>query len=382
MQKNKIFYIFHGRYPSEKAASIFAAKSVEALSSEGRNIILVVPRRAGCFQKDSFDYYGIEKSFKIIYIPIIDLFNIRFLSHFAFPVSNLIFSFFLFIYLIFNANRKDLIYSNEALPLIFSSIYFKNTFYEIHDFPERKLILYRFFLKRVRMILVTNNWKVNKLIDTFNLKREKILSEPNAVDISKFDILITKEDARKKLLLNINNFTVIYTGHLYSWKGVDTLAQTALLLPNILFLFIGGTEKDISNFKSKYQNVKNILIVGHKPYKDMPIWQKAADILVLPNTAKELISLHYTSPMKLFEYMCSRRPIIASNIPSLTEILNNSNSIIVKPDSAEDMAEGINEIFRNKVRADSVSMKAFSDVQKYTWTERAKRILGFVDKMM
>jgi glycosyltransferase involved in cell wall biosynthesis len=55
------------------------------------------------------------------------------------------------------------------------------------------------------------------------------------------------------------------------------------------------------------------------------MWQKAADALVLPNTAKEDISKYYTSPMKLFEYMASRRPIVATNIPSITEIINEEN---------------------------------------------------------
>ena len=70
-------------------------------------------------------------------------------------------------------------------------------------------------------------------------------------------------------------------------------------------------------------------------------WSKAVDILVLPNSGKTEISRIRTSPMKMFEYMASKRPIIASNLSSLREILNKDNSILVSPDSPRDIFDGI-----------------------------------------
>jgi glycosyltransferase involved in cell wall biosynthesis len=378
----KIFYIFHGRFPSEKAASIFAAKSVEALVDAGREVVMLVPRRLGCTKLDPYAYYGIKKNFTTIYIPTIDLFHIPFFAQFAFFVSYICFSLGVFVYLFFRAERPSLVYSNESLPLIVSSFVFKHLLYEVHDFPDHARLLNRFLLKRTEMVLVTNTWKKEKMIEQFGLVKDHIIVEPNAVDVDIFDIDIKKEDARLSVDLPTEKSIVMYTGHLYSWKGVDTLAKAASFLPDVLFVFVGGTVNDVEKFKDRYEGLKNILIVGHKPYKEISVWQKAADILVLPNTAKELISLHYTSPMKLFEYMCSRRPIIASNIPSLTELLNGTNAEIVEPDDPAQMAKGIDELLSDVVKMNTISSRAYGDVLTHSWSERAKRILGFIDKMM
>jgi len=127
-------------------------------------------------------------------------------------------------------------------------------------------------------------------------------------------------------------------------------------------------------------SIKNVILVGYVAPKQVPKYLAAADILILPNTSADDMSRLYTSPLKLFEYMAARRPIVASDLTSIREILNEQNSILVKPDDPAALVEGILKISENKALADSLVKKAFQDVQQYTWDKRAERILEFVDK--
>ncbi|MEK7596493.1 MAG: hypothetical protein AAB450_00010, partial [Patescibacteria group bacterium] len=111
-----LFLIFHGRFPSEKAASLFAAKSAEAFADEGIETILVVPRRISRKKTNPYDFYQIKNNFKIVYLPIIDFFNLPLPKVFSFWVSFISFSMSVFFYLVFEARFRDLIYSNESLP--------------------------------------------------------------------------------------------------------------------------------------------------------------------------------------------------------------------------------------------------------------------------
>lgn len=373
---NKIFYIFHGRFPSEKAASLFAAKSCEALAEQNCSVILLVPRRIGRLKENFFEYYKIKNNFKIVFLPTLDLFPFKIFENLAFRLSLISFSCSSLFYLFFKAKKEDIIYSNETLPLLFTSYFFKNTFYELHDFPEKKFSFYKKLFKRLRWILVTNRWKIEKLKDIFNIENNKFIYEPNAVEVRDFDFDISKEKARDILKLPKDKRIIVYTGHLYSWKGVDTLIEASSFLGDDFVIYlVGGTNSDIEKYRKKIKGNTRTILVGHKKHEDMPLWQKSADVLVLPNTAKEDISKYYTSPMKLFEYMASKRPVVASNIPSISEILNSKNSVMFDPDNARDLSEKIKRVFNNQEKVRILSEQAFKDVQKHTWKKRAERII-------
>ena len=377
----KLFLIFHGRFPGEKAASLFAAKSCEAFAGEGVEVVLLVPRRVGRGKEDPYTYYGVQKNFKIVYLPTLDLLWVKALQGLAFQLGFASFSVSCLFYLLFNANKNDIIYSNESFSILLASLYFPQTLYEVHDFPEHKLGFYKMLFHRVRHILATNTWKIKRIEEAFNVSHSKMLCERNAVEVKDFDILLTKKEARAKLGLPKDEKIIVYTGHLYSWKGVDMLAEAAkMLAEDTLVVFVGGTESDVKNFRSIYGNVKNIKIVGHRDHSEIPVWQKSADVLVLPNTAKEDISKYYTSPMKLFEYMASKRPVVASNIPSIAEILNNTNAVLVNPDDPADLARGIKEILKDEKQGAVLSDKAYAEVLYHSWQARAKRILNFLNK--
>ena len=378
--KTKIFSIFHGRFPSEKAASLFAAKGSEAFAKIGTEVTLIVPRRIWREKINPYKYYNLEKNFKIIYLPTLDFFAAPLIRKIAFPTSFLIFSFFSFIYLLFKAGRQDIIYSNESLPILFASFYFSNTSYELHDFPEGNKFFYKLLFRRIRHLLITNKWKAEKVVREFNVPEKKIILERNAVDVKEFDIPIGKIEARKKLGLPIEKQIAVYTGHLYSWKGTDTLAEAVRALPSMLMIFVGGTDPDIERFKTLFGSIENIMLVGHKEHAEVPYWQSVADVLILPNTAKEDISKFYTSPMKMFEYMASRRPIVATDIPSIREVLNDNNAIIVVPDNAESLAEGITKAFSDSKLRETITARAYADVESHTWEKRAKRIFDFIKK--
>jgi glycosyltransferase involved in cell wall biosynthesis len=81
------------------------------------------------------------------------------------------------------------------------------------------------------------------------------------------------------------------------------------------------------------------------------------------------------SPLKLFEYMASQRPIISSDLPSVREILDESNCLFCKPDNHKDLAVKILKLIKDSELSKKIANKAFRDVQKYTWDRRVKKIL-------
>ena len=368
----KIIYLANARMPTEKAHGIQIMKMCEAFAMSGHQIKLIVPWRLNHIKEDVFKYYGMKKSFKIKRIPSIDLVGLPF----GFWIQSISFSFFAFFYLLFK--KADIIYSRDLSSLFLISFLKKNLVYEAHTFPNN-FFLYKRVCRKTKAIIVITQ-KLKKFFTRKGIDNNKILIAPDGVDLEKFNIDISKEECRKKLNLPLDKKIVLYTGHLYKWKGVQTLAEASKFLDkNALVIFVGGTEKDEQKFRDKNRDLDNILILGHRPYSEMPYYLKAADVLVLPNSVKSVISREWTSPMKMFEYMASQRPIVASDLPSLREVLNENNAFLIRPDNAKDLANSINQSLKNTDFSDKISKQALKDVQNYTWKKRVNNVLNFIN---
>jgi len=373
MEKITLYSIFHGRFPSEKAHSIFAAKGAEAFAAKGVNVKLLVPNRIGTKNKDPFVLHKVKRNFSVKYLFTLDLFKTP-LKKIAFRTSLLLFSAGALLFILFDKGKNKIVYTNEIIPaLLLGSLTPYKVVYELHDFPEQNIWFYKIAFSFVSKFVATNEWKGSQLQKNFAVPKGDILIELNAVEVSDFVSSLSKEDARKKLSIPSEGKVAVYTGHFYSWKGTETLFEAAKITPSTEFYFVGGTDADVTRVRKEYEEEQNIHIVGHRPYSEIALWQKAADVLVLPNTAKEKISKYYTSPMKLFEYMASKRPIVASDLPSVREIATEKDVFFVAPDDYKALSFLI-----TAVKEDEKIDSAFEKIQNHTWGKRAERILSAI----
>lgn len=368
-EKTRIISIFAGRFPGEKAAAIFEDLNAESFATAGHETIVLAPRRRG---------RGIveRRAYRTVFLPTLDFTDVPLVSPVAGYLHTAVFTIMVCLWFMVHGRQNDMVISNDALPLLATTLVRKYTMYEMHDFADRSLWMYETLFRRTRWILVTNEWKRNKLAADFSVPQEKIILERNAVDVDAFG-KTDKLTAREALGLAKTIKIALYTGHLYQWKGADTLARAAALLPEVTVMFVGGTAGDLARFNASWAAVPNIKIIGHVPHEQIPLWQSAADVLVLPNSAKEEISIHYTSPMKLFEYMASERPIIASDLPSIKEILPESIGYYATPDDPESFAHAIKSALDDS-RDLGRARLGRELAQQYSWQKRAERILSLI----
>lgn len=366
----KLIYLANVRLPTEKAHGLQIMEMCRAFSQSGLEVELVVPRRLNYIKDNPFNYYDIDPIFKIKKLPCLDLVYLRSFGIVGFWIESATFLLAARIYLWFR--HRDILYTREAVAVVF----FNKAIIEIHSLPSR---LTGFVYRRAQKIIVLTSFLKTRLVKEVNLKENRILVAADGVDTQKFDIKETKEDCRKKFGLPLEKNIVLYTGHLYGWKGADTLLEAAIQIPNYLFVFVGGMKDDLIRFSLliKQKQVINVLLAGQRPHAEIPYYLKAADVLVLPNSAVEKISSHYTSPMKLFEYMASGVPIVASDLPSIREVLNEQNAMLIGPDDSKDLARGIKTLLSNDELAKKVAMAARGDVKFFDWNRRAQRIIEF-----
>ena len=251
-------------------------------------------------------------------------------------------------------------------------------YYESHDYEP--LISYLMKRKYIDGLIVIT-YRLKKWYMKDGVPKDKILVAPDGVDLKMFyNIkLKSKEQARRELGIPIDKKIICYTGHLYEWKGVHILALSLRYLSNeCICYFVGGTEEDIRKFRKfiKDNGISNAIIVGYVSPSIVHEYLVASDVVVLPNIRVGLSE--FTSPLKLFEYMASRRPIVASDLPAIREILNEKNAVLVKPENPKSLAEGIQKVLNNDKLAIKIAIRAYRDILKYTWDKRAEKILKFI----
>lgn len=367
----KILYIANIRFPTEKAHGIQIMKTCEAFADLGHKVELVVPCRFNFIKKDPFEYYGAKKNFKVKKLPSLDA--MFFLSgKLGFWIQAIVFAGSLFFYSFFI--KSNIVYSRDELPIFFLSFFRKkNIFWESHT--GRYNFIVRHLLKKCAGVVAITEGLRNFYIER-SVDSSKIIVAPDAVDIIDFSKNYIQTDVRKDLELPLDKKIALYVGRLDGWKGSKTVFEASKLLPaEIKIIIIGGEEKQVARFKKEYPS---IIFLGFKQYKDLAENLAVADVLLLPNTGRNEISARFTSPLKLFAYMASGKPIVASDLPSIREILNENNAMLIKPDDPKELVIGITKLLRNDYFSDKISKQALRDVKEYTWEKRVEKIINFI----
>ena len=230
-----------------------------------------------------------------------------------------------------------------------------------------RLLKYFKFFNKINFIFLHKN-----LINIINLPREnKFIVLDDGADVKKFKLL--KKKNKKKN-------TVVYVGSFFKGKGLEIINKIAKNNKNFKFHLYGdvNTIYDLSIKKNK-----NLFFKGYVPYSKIPEVLSNYEIAIMPYKekvfvrSKKLEVSKTMSPLKMFDYLSNRMVLIASDLRVYNHILiNNFNSILIKPNNLMAWNRALikinNQQFKKKLKKN-----AFQTALKYTWKNRAKKIINF-----
>ncbi|MCP4400626.1 MAG: glycosyltransferase family 4 protein [bacterium] len=394
----KLFYITNARIPTEKAHGLQIMKMCEAFQSSGCSVELMLPFRMQSPEmtdiQDIWSYYDIDTKFHIKYLPTPDFVRVEKkiperLMLGLYYIQCVLFSLAAVTLTLFR--QKGTYYSRDWSTILILCltrwIHGKRIYFEAHELHGSsqksgwRSRLIRWMLQRLDGVVAITR-RLHTLYADMGVVEGKICVAPDGVDEKRLSFSLDKFEARKEVEIPLDKKIICYTGHLFPWKGVYTLAECGQYLPDEYLIYIvGGIEADAKALQRVIteRQIHKIRMIGYVPYRRVSSYLAAADAVVLPNSSKEAISRDYTSPLKLFEYMGSRRPIIASDLPAIREILrHNDNAWLVPPDDPQALAAGIVSVVQDAKQGQKLAEAAYEDVQHYTWGRRAEKIITFL----
>ena len=368
----KISYVTLARIPTGRAHGYAIMKMCEEFAALANRVELVTPTRKHGLKDDPFEYHHIKRNFRLRKLWTTDFLGL--FDNRSIPLFFIDIAIFLLSLSIRQWSSDTILYTRDYLVALVARSH--NIVLEIHTIPEKTFLFFR-ALKRARRIIVISNGLKEALVKA-GVTEEKIIVAPDAVDLSEFNITPMRELVWGSIGVNAEKKIILYTGHFYSWKGAETLAEAASLLPpECEVVLMGGVDQELAEFKTKYGTQARI--IGFEKREKLAGYLKSADVLVLPNSGKQRISSHYTSPLKLFQYMAAGVPIVAADLPSIREILSDSSAFWFRSDDENDLAVRVHYVLQHPDEAAGKAARAAEEVKKYTWGARAKSILSQIN---
>ncbi len=207
---------------------------------------------------------------------------------------------------------------------------------------------------------------------------ERLLVAHNGWDPGRIDPRLTRAEARSRLGLEPNRFTVVYSGRLNTRKGLDIILAAAREAPEIAFVLVGSEGE--GPIEAHAKTLANVRVVGWQKFKDISPWLHAADVLVLPPSLEPLQKHGNTVlPIKLFLYLAAGRVVLAPIAPDTAELLTDEVNAALVP--AGDLAATIRTLralAADPARAARLAAGALRTAQGLTWDARAARIERFL----
>jgi glycosyltransferase involved in cell wall biosynthesis len=395
----RILYLADIRFPLERANGIQSMETCHALAARGHDVTLVVRPDTHTPARDPFAFYGLPApdradyagggALRIEVAPIAGPASSRRAGYLTFALGRAL-----------GRTRQDLIFTRDlglaSLLLRIPASVRAPVVYEAHGIaadvaaalpglltgaPEASPAKLRRLARREAHV-----WKAadGYVTITTGLARElrKRFGERSRLAVVPDGTRAT--DGTEKPATDRTDdtdrlFTIGYAGHLYPWKGVDLVVESVAALQDTRGLIVGGHEKEpdlarVKAFAAELNCASRIALTGLIPPAEVAARLREADVLTLPNP-RSAISSEFTSPLKLFEYMASGRPIVASDLPSLREILRHEeNALLVEPGNPQALVAAIQRIKDDPALGRRLAAQALADVAQFTWARRAARL--------
>jgi glycosyltransferase involved in cell wall biosynthesis len=362
----KILYLSASEIPSRAANSIQVMRMCEAIAGQGYETTLVARQFATASNQNVYEYYGVEKNF------VLAIFQCRKTKGVSLRLLPRLYA------LLSRYDRtKTLVYGRDVYGVSLAVRMGFRAIYEVHAAPYNVLIhrLETSLLRHRRLVrLVAISEALRKIYSSrFNIAEKTVVCHDAAsVPNDSPDLNVPWPKCR-------NTLQVGYTGQLFRGKGIEIIVACAKELPQYDFHVIGGMDCDIAFWKSKASS--NMYFHGYVEPNLIHAVRGKCDVLLMPyqrDVVDPLIHVDISgcmSPLKLFEYMASRRAIIASDLPVLREVLDEHTAELAAPDKPEEWAAAIRRCEDRRHR-DTLAQNAYSLFLKhYTWQKRAETVL-------
>jgi glycosyltransferase involved in cell wall biosynthesis len=173
----------------------------------------------------------------------------------------------------------------------------------------------------------------------------------------------------------------LYVGSLEPWKGLPLALEAVAMVPRAQLHICGGSPRDpqwksLVALRQKWNLGDRLLLHGHVPQTNLEPYLATAHAGLLPIDGRHAIAMQYTCPLKLMEYMTAGLPIIASDLPSIKEIVQHGREALLFPTrDAQRMAQCMNALIDDPELTERLSDLARQTAAAYTWRRRAERIL-------
>ena len=373
----RIAIITNSRIPSLTANSIQAMKVCQALAQLGHEIRLYAPRETEPTKWEQLAaHYGLSTPFEIEWLP-----SIPKLKRYDFTIHSIL------------AARKfkaDLVYTWLLNPAVVALWLGWPVVLEMHAEVTGKLgpwLMRRFWRSSTRKRMLATTRPLRDAVERvagLTFPEDAVQIAPNGVDPAQYKSLPGAAEARRQLNLE-DKLTVGFTGHIYPGRGADLLFELAKRMPDVNFLWVGGTPDEVSYWRDQLSDAgaSNVTMTGFVENSRLPLYQSAADILLMPYGRSISASsgqniAEVINPMKMFDYMAAGRAIVSADLPVIHEVLNDDNAVFCEPGNADAWESTLRELIADEPSRLLLGAQARKDVAGYTWVARAKRALdGF-----
>ena len=390
----KLVYITNSRLPTEKAHGYQICKMCEAFALQGAQVKLLHPYRENPLKgKSVFEYYGVRPVFEVCTLPNWDIVRLnRWIPNKWFTPLFFLHALLWGRYAARKAAQEgaDLYYTREATIAYWLVRMGLPTVYEAHVVPKRaqRWFIGRLAASRYLQLVVVLTSFIRERFIQIGFSPEKVVVLPDGMDLSLFEDLPTKEECRQALGLPLDRFIIGYIGRFRTMemeKGIPELVEAMKYLPVVngkepLLLCVGGPMDAVPSYLELARRLgvpkRRFQFVDRVPNTEVPCWIRACDVVTIPWPWTEF-SAYFTSPLKLFEYMAAGVPIVATDLPSIREVLRHGeNAWLVPPGDPKALAEGIRYLLENPELSQKLAKQAREDVKQYTWKSRASKILS------
>jgi len=375
----KLIYITNTRLPSEKANSIQSIQMCASFTNYFNSVELwTISKKIGASDTNEIEsFYNFKRNFEIKRLWTADIQSLSNLSETLWSqLKNITFSINVCIKLFkYRKNKSVILYSRVWLVNFFIGMLQKINifqflfFYELHQASDFQISMAR----KSSGFVVINSY-LKEFAENKNISN--IFMAHDGVDTRLFDSLPKYKYIKKDI------YNLLYYGSLYEHKGINDIVKTLELIPgNIQLKIIGGTGVHLRNTRlliEKYDKSGRCKLIPHMTQKSLLNEIKSSDLLILPNNNNDLNKS--TSPLKLFEYMCSNKPIIASNIQAITEIVDENEVFLFDPNVAKSLVNAI----KSATSQDCTPRinNCLQKVEEFTWNTRARNIYKFISSLL